>query len=518
MTKQTEDERTSHTTSFRLILGFGTVLAIFGMALLINIYNLEQLKTATEAVRVRQQIRRRTLNVVQAANRMNRRLGSGLTVKAETLEEFNTNTSQMTHALQTLATTHIDALEWTALNDLTLTAKRLHRFLSNTAGQSGDAGAADRRSVSHRLTTKMSDLNSRVGDYFDAKTYDLEARANWSWQVSIIVTRSMLAVALIVSLLVVYITHRAIMRPIKKLLAGTRALAEGDLDSRIEEPKRGEFRMLARSFNRMARALQDHQKQLVEAEKLATLGRFAAGTAHEINNPITVILGYAKTVKNRLKEDSPHREALQSIVNEARQCRGIVRELLEMSRPAPRTENNVYSPAELVNDVLNLTEVLEMTDQTDIHTDVPDREISLTISRSRLRQVILNLITNALEAMKDQENRKLEISGFIRDEDTSGTQITRELVLVVKDNGPGIPEEEADKIFEPFFTTKSTGTGLGLTMAYSIVDGHGGEIQLNSNREEGTNFTLRLPVRNEEYPGRERTNYSRRQGASEAGQ
>ncbi|MFW5923767.1 MAG: sensor histidine kinase, partial [Planctomycetota bacterium] len=149
---------------------------------------------------------------------------------------------------------------------------------------------------------------------------------------------------------------------------------------------------------------------------------------------------------------------------------------------------------------------------------IPDQAISLPISRSRLRQVILNLITNALEAMKDQENRKLEISGFIRDEDTSGTQITRELVLVVKDNGPGIPEEEADKIFEPFFTTKSTGTGLGLTMAYSIVDGHGGEIQLNSNREEGTNFTLRLPVRNEEYPGRERTNYSRRQGASEAGQ
>ena len=502
MSDRQQDTKIRSTTSFRLAIGFGTILVIFAFALLVNIYNLEKLKTASEAVRVRQQIRGRTLKVVQAGTRMTERLTSGKEIASERLQRLKDTCAHMTHTLQAVATPHVDPLEWTNLNHLTLSALHLHDVLNRASTTQDEAEIARMQELAKTLADRMVKLDDRIGTHFDAKTYDLEAQAEWSWKVSRLVTRSILGIAVAVSLLVVYLTHRAIVGPIRTLLQGTLRLSRGQLTSRINVPPTGEFRALAQSFNRMAEALESHQKQLVEAEKLATIGRFSAGTAHEINNPITVILGYAKTIKRRLPEGSADREALEAIEEEARHCKNIVQELLDISRPPADEGGEEINPHDIITEVKNVARVLKLTQKVDTRIDVPNCLVKLPTPRSRLRQIILNLVTNALEALQETEEPYLLLEGYVRDQpESSDGRILRQietgasyLVLRFADNGPGIPPDELDRLFEPFFTTKPRGTGLGLTIAYSLVDRHGGYIDATSNVGEGTVFAVNIPI------------------------
>jgi len=310
------------------------------------------------------------------------------------------------------------------------------------------------------------------------------------------------AVALTVSLLVVFFTHRAIVRPISKLVAGTQVLATGDLSGRLDAPLRGEFRVLAESFNSMAEALERNQRQLVEAEKLATMGRFSAGIAHEINNPIAVILGYTKTMRDRGPEGSTDKEALAAIEEEAQHCKGIVRALLDLARPAKEESPETVDVNDVVSEALGVARVLQLTPNVNIETEIVPKPIPLTIRRSTLRQILLNIITNALEAMQETGGGRLRIEGFVRN-GPEGVELQGEasddlrkrfLVLRVADTGPGIPRENMHLLFEPFFTTKKSGTGLGLAITYSIVDANGGHIVVATAEGEGTTFTISLPL------------------------
>ncbi|NIM68956.1 MAG: HAMP domain-containing protein, partial [Xanthomonadales bacterium] len=159
---------------------------------------------------------------------------------------------------------------------------------------------------------------------------------------------------LLLSLLVVYYTHRSIVRPLDRLVARVRALAEGDLDQRVEVAGSGEFTEVADSFNQMAQALEKNQRQLVEAEKLASVGRLAAGVAHEINNPLTVIMGYTRMLMGRLADDDPAGEQLRNITDEIRQCKGIVSSLMDLSRPPQPEADNRLNPSELLTEVLGM--------------------------------------------------------------------------------------------------------------------------------------------------------------------
>lgn len=489
-------------TSFRLAIGFGAVLAVCGFALLVNIYNLEKLKRASEAVRVRQQIRARTLKVVQTGDRMYRRWAAGGQIDPGRLEALKRTCSQLTRTLQAVAIPHVTDLEWTSLNRLTLTTQHLHSVFRAAATTEDPAKLQRLQERGGMLVQRLIRSDTRIGGHFDSKTYDLEAQAEWSWRVALLVTRAILGVALTVSLLLVYLTHRSIVGPIRTMVEGTRKLGSGELTSRIEVPESGEFRVLARSFNRMAEEIENRQKQLVEAEKLATLGRFSAGTAHEINNPITVILGYAKTMKSRLPEGSSDRKALQAIEEEARHCKVIVQELLDISRPPAEETGEVINPLQVTEDVMSVARVLQLTQEVEVRLDVPDRSLPLPIPRTRLRQVILNLVTNALEALQETHDGHLRVEGYVREgpESSDGRILAppdagrHYLVMRFIDNGPGMPPEEVERLFEPFFTTKPRGIGLGLTVAYSIVDRHGAHIDATSEVGKGTTFALNIPV------------------------
>ncbi|MDP6108299.1 MAG: HAMP domain-containing sensor histidine kinase, partial [Candidatus Brocadiia bacterium] len=326
----------------------------------------------------------------------------------------------------------------------------------------------------------------------------LEAGA--AWEKSRTIAWCTLAVGLAFGALTVFLTHRAIIRPINEIVDGTRALAGGDLTKRLSTPAVAEFRQLAESFNRMAEALQAHQRQLVESEKLATVGRFAAGVAHEINNPIAVILGYAKTLIGRQPPDERVREGLVAIEEEACHCEKIVSELLDFSRPAGEPDEEPVNPARVTAEVVEMARVLRIVGQTRVEVNVVDRPLALGMGRAGLRQIILNFVTNAFEALREVDGAELHIEGRVEppqagpEAPNPGQAAGPTFVLRFADNGPGIPEAHRDKLFEPFFTTKSEGTGLGLAITYAIAEAHGGQIQVEPGEEAGTTFIVRLPV------------------------
>jgi len=323
-----------------------------------------------------------------------------------------------------------------------------------------------------------------------------------AWNISLSITKTIFPIALVMSLLIIYYTHRSIVRPVGALLDGTRALADGNLHTRIELTGSGEFLALAESFNRMARALETNQKELLDAERLAGVGRLAAGIAHEINNPIAVILGYTKMLMAALPDGTPEKEQVQAVDEEARQCKNIVDGLLDLSRPSDPSRGEVVCPNDVVAEVLNLVQALQLTETVHVEDSVLDRDLPLTIGRGRLRQLLLNIVRNGLEVLQGRPDARMKIEGYVRPRSKVRAERLKDaspdassfLILIIADNGPGIAPTDLDRIFEPFFTTKADGMGLGLAIAASIVRSHGGFIDAQSRLGDGTTLALGLPV------------------------
>jgi signal transduction histidine kinase len=234
---------------------------------------------------------------------------------------------------------------------------------------------------------------------------------------------------------------------------------------------------------------------------MAGVGRLAAGVAHEINNPLAVILGHARMTMATLEDGAPEREALETIADEAGICRDIVNSLLDLSRPVDATAGEMFNPEEVTSEVVHMMEALHLTEGVDVEVSVVDRALNLGISRGRLRQLILNITRNALEVLGELNDGYLHIEGYVRPRERLGEEMLEEagdaesfMVIVVSDNGPGIPTRNLTRLFEPFYTTKSTGTGLGLAISYGIVRAHGGFIHVETAPAEGTTFTLGVPV------------------------
>jgi two-component system NtrC family sensor kinase len=243
--------------------------------------------------------------------------------------------------------------------------------------------------------------------------------------------------------------------------------------------------------NRLLRDLQEQidrlkvtQAQLVQAAKLAGVGELAAGVAHELNNPLTSILGFAQLLLNVTPPDAPSRGDLEIIANQARRGRDIVRNLLDFARQTKPQR----LPAD-VNQVLCQTLVLvrQYLEKSEIAIEedfAPDVGV-LTLDSGQMKQVFLNLITNAAQAMPKGGELRLRTAC-----------VGSEVAISVSDTGQGILPEIRERIFEPFFTTKATGegTGLGLSVSLGIVQGHGGRITVESQVGQGSTFTVWLPI------------------------
>jgi PAS domain S-box-containing protein len=233
----------------------------------------------------------------------------------------------------------------------------------------------------------------------------------------------------------------------------------------------------------------DIYHQLLHAEKLAALGQTISGVAHELNNPLATILSWAERLSQRSMVEEPVRRGLETILAEAERAARIVRNLLTFARKRQTTRAMVD-----VNQVVRETLALRAYDQRVSNISVIDALAAglpqVFADGHQIQQVLLNLVINAEHAMLSAHGRGVLV---VRTWHDAGRE---SVILEINDDGPGIPDDMQPKIFDPFFTTKEAGkgTGLGLTVAYAIVQEHGGRLRLESRAESGASFFVELPV------------------------
>jgi two-component system, NtrC family, sensor kinase len=240
-----------------------------------------------------------------------------------------------------------------------------------------------------------------------------------------------------------------------------------------------------REILKMRKDLEEAHLQLVESEKIASIGRMAAGVAHEINNPLSGILLYAELIKEALAGNAGGLDDLQEIVNQTLRCKKIVAELLEFSRQSIGKLTS-FNLEELIDKTLNL--LVNQSTFQDIHvtrsieSDMPQ----MIGDMGQIQQVITNLVINAADAMEGKGELGIKAVYDHR---------KQRFIINVRDSGPGIPPEHRDRIFDIFFTTKPVGkgTGLGLSISQNIAKAHGGMLSCDCPPEGGTVFTFELP-------------------------
>jgi len=301
--------------------------------------------------------------------------------------------------------------------------------------------------------------------------------------------RRMVLIALVCILLAGVIAlpiARVVLRPIDDLVRATERIAEGDMSVRVDARGNGELDVLGRSFNHMVETLNRTQEELLNKEKLASMGQLAAGVAHEINNPLGSILLFADTLHREAAGNDRQREDLKMIVQETLRCKKIVSDLLNFAR-----EQDVLAQESDVNDIvqqaINSVSHQPSFAQVQIVRNFDSELPRIQADPSQLVQVFVNLLNNSAEAMPEGGTITLE---------TRRMDHQQSVEIAVTDTGGGIPEQNLGKLFNPFFTTKplGKGTGLGLSIVYGIIKMHRGQISVKSQLGTGTTFTITLPV------------------------
>jgi len=225
-----------------------------------------------------------------------------------------------------------------------------------------------------------------------------------------------------------------------------------------------------------------------QSEKLSAVGQLAGGVAHEINNPLAVILGFSQALLHNLKEDDPLANPLRHIERETLRCKTLVSDLLTISRTSNTDQHYPLNINDAINESFSLINAQGRVRNVEIKADLsPDVPLILG-NKNRIQQVVINLCNNGIDAMS--HGGKLEVrTARVQFDARSG------VLLEVMDTGAGIPPEIQKKIFEPFFTTKDVGkgTGLGLSLVFEIVQKHGGTIDLESAKGKGTTFRITFP-------------------------
>jgi two-component system NtrC family sensor kinase len=239
----------------------------------------------------------------------------------------------------------------------------------------------------------------------------------------------------------------------------------------------------------MTQRIAETQRQLTQADKLASVGRLAAGVAHEINNPLTGVLTYASLLAKRCAGDPQTLEDLEVIVRETKRCRGIIRELLDFARPtAPARKPTDLN--EVVRRALAVVTNQFHEHRVELVLDLAEALPEAFADGNQIQQVVVNLLLNAADAIGPDGGQIHIATAELPAADPDGAGVE----LRVADTGSGIRPEDLPHIFEPFFSSKGNrGTGLGLAVTWGIIASHHGTIQVQSEPGHGTRFTLRLP-------------------------
>ena len=276
-----------------------------------------------------------------------------------------------------------------------------------------------------------------------------------------------------------------VLKPLRRLEESTQEIAKGHFEPIENLPLERELREIFDSFNRMAMQLKIREEQLIQSEKLASLGTMLAGVAHEVNNPLSNISSSCEILIEDLDQADKEwqRALLGKVLEHVDKARAIVRNLLEFSR------NREFS-----KESFNLKEVLEKTLSL-LHGQIPShvqvvaelaQDLTIFADQQRMQQAFINLITNAVQAIDSEGSVEI-----MADKNRDGA-----VQVMILDTGRGIAEKDLPRVFDPFFTTKDVGhgTGLGLFITHDIIVGHGGTIVAKSTPGRGTTFIVTIPA------------------------
>ncbi len=298
-----------------------------------------------------------------------------------------------------------------------------------------------------------------------------------------------------------YLVTTRLVYPIRQLIQASSEVAEGNLQPEIGHISKNEIGILQKNFADMLSSLRERDRRqraesedmLLQSEKQAGIGRLAAGVAHEINNPLTGVLTFTHMLLRRNDINEEIRSDLQTIAHETERVRKIVKGLLDFSRQT-KLDQEPTDINKLVKTTIGLVENQAIVKGINLvfkpTEDLPVR----TLDRSQIQSVIMNIIINAFDATPP--GGTVTVSTALSVSATGKTKEQKSVEISISDTGCGIPPEHLDKLFDPFFSTKEVGqgTGLGLSVSYGIIERHGGVIQVHSQVNRGSTFTIWLPL------------------------
>jgi two-component system NtrC family sensor kinase len=324
-----------------------------------------------------------------------------------------------------------------------------------------------------------------------------------------------LTASLMLSLIVIVLTVRSITGPVNVLVRGIGRVSTGDFDSKVNITSHDEIGYIADTFNDMIVNLKEvtlkkeelmselreinidleervrqateelrmaHEKML-HTETLSIVGTFASGVAHEMATPLSSLISYVQMLKGKF-QGRKGVEDLNIIEGELHRLRIILGGMLDFAR-VPKKEKLSTDINSIINELMSLLryqkEYKNIMVKTDVDTGIP----AISAVPGQLKQVFMNIIMNALQAMPD--GGELTVS-------TSATGDNKKVIIRIEDTGYGISRDVIDRVFQPFYTNKKSGTGLGLSISYGIIKGHHGDITVESRVDKGTVFTITLPV------------------------
>ena len=328
-----------------------------------------------------------------------------------------------------------------------------------------------------------------------------------SYEDSLLTLRKTQQVLVIVSLCailaggtIIWFLINTLTRPLRELRDSAEAVGRGDFSQRVPVHSKDECGELAISFNNMTESVQQSraqlektvetlkttQTQLIQSEKLSAVGEFVAGVAHELNNPLAAVMGFAELLREA-DVDAKYRRQLDLIFKAAQRCQKIVQSLLSFAR-RHQPERKPVSANELIEAVLEIVAYPLRTGNIEVITALDQNLPMVMADGHQIQQVLLNIINNGRQAIEGRQ-----AAGKICISSSASALNVR---ITIQDNGPGIAAENLRRIFDPFFTTKEVGkgTGLGLSLCYGIIKEHGGNIYAESKPGEGATFFIELPV------------------------
>jgi len=330
-------------------------------------------------------------------------------------------------------------------------------------------------------------------------------------QQGIAITVYVLAFSIVLSGVLCVIIWNLVSTPLALLSYGMKKVATGDLDHKIQINRKDEIGELADSFNSMndelrkaknelmdwgntlekkvqekTEAIHRAQQQLIHSEKLASLGRMAAGVAHEINSPLTGIVTFGHLLLKKFPQGSEEYEDIEVIIDQANRCSNIIKGLLGFAR-ASAADKAATNINDVINSSLNIVRNKADFFNIKLNLNLAQNLWKVRADSAQLQQVFLNLIVNAADACEGKGSITITSKNIAE---------SNSIEVEFSDTGYGIKDEDLEKIFEPFYTTKPVGkgTGLGLAVSHGIIQEHGGKITIKTKVGEGTSFFIRLPA------------------------